>query len=139
MNELLAIVIIAVAILGGIFVYMLLTPQHADAEWKIKAKTNLNKIRGLTTAKEEMILKNAVFEADKLLDFVLKSKKVKGETLGERLKNAKHLFRNNTSYNTIWEVHKLRNKLAHEMDYSPNSNFLRNSANSLLSEISDII
>lgn len=138
MNEILIIVLIVAAIIGGIFLYMLFVPQHEDAGWKLQAKSNLNKIRGLTTSHDEMKLKSAVMEADKLLDYVLKSKRIKGDTLGERLKNAKHLFKT-SSYNRVWEAHKLRNRLAHEMNFNPNPAYLKSSANILLSEISDIL
>ena len=138
MSEILIIVLIVVAIIGGIFLYMLFAPQHEDAGWKLQAKTNLNKIRGLTTSSDESKLKSAVLEADKLLDYVLKSKKVRGETLGDRLKNSKNLF-STSSYNKVWEVHKLRNRLAHEMNFNPDVRYLKSSANSLLSEISDIL
>ena len=55
----------------------------------------------------------AVFEADKLLDYVMDLKRVPGNNLGERLKNGKHLFRN---VQAAWDGHKLRNQLAHEVD-----------------------
>ncbi len=138
MSEILIIILIVVAILGGVFIYMLFATEHEDAGWKIQAKTNLNKIRGLTTSSDELKLKNAVIEADKLLDFVLKSKKIKGETLGDRLKHSKNLF-STSSYNKVWEVHKLRNRIAHELNFNPDSRYLKSSANSLLSEISDIM
>ncbi|MGH7196573.1 MAG: hypothetical protein ACREGJ_02280 [Candidatus Saccharimonadales bacterium] len=53
----------------------------------------------------------AVLEADKLLDHALKAKGITGETMGERLKSARQIFRNNDA---IWYAHKLRNRLAHE-------------------------
>ncbi|MFS8131103.1 MAG: hypothetical protein ACMG57_03930 [Candidatus Dojkabacteria bacterium] len=132
------IVLIAAAIIGFIFILMLFAPESKGEKWKLSAKTNLNKIRGLTTTNDESSLKAAVMEADKLLDYVLKSKKIKGDTLGDRLKHSKHLF-STSSYNRVWEVHKLRNRLAHEMDFNPNVNYLKSSANNLLSEISDIL
>lgn len=57
----------------------------------------------------------AIMEADKLVDLVLKSK-VSGETMGERLRNAKHLFSRDT-YDKLWTAHKIRNKVAHEADF----------------------
>lgn len=59
--------------------------------------------------------RQSIMEADKLVDFVLGSK-VGGETMGERLKNAKHLFSKDT-YNKLWTAHKIRNKIAHEADF----------------------
>lgn len=59
--------------------------------------------------------RQSIMEADKLVDLVLKSK-VSGETMGERLKNAKHLFTKDT-YDKLWTAHKIRNKVAHEADF----------------------
>jgi hypothetical protein len=53
----------------------------------------------------------AILNADKLLDKALKAKGYKGETMGDRLKNARSAFRNN---NAVWAAHKLRNQIAHE-------------------------
>jgi hypothetical protein len=53
----------------------------------------------------------AVMSADKLLDTALKERGVRGNNLGERLKNSKHLFSN---IDHVWRAHKLRNKIAHE-------------------------
>jgi hypothetical protein len=53
----------------------------------------------------------AVIDADRLLDQALKQSNVRGETMGERLKNARGRFKNNQA---IWEAHKLRNRLVHE-------------------------
>jgi len=57
-------------------------------------------------------LKQAVIEADKLLDFALGKKGLQGN-LGEKLKNAQGYF---TDINSVWAAHKLRNRIAHEMN-----------------------
>lgn len=56
----------------------------------------------------------AISEADKLLDNALQAAQIPGNTMGERLKAAQHLF-SQAQYNQVWEVHKLRNRLAHEV------------------------
>lgn len=56
----------------------------------------------------------AVSEADKLLDAGLKLVGVAGQTMGERLKSAEKRFPT-VLYNRVWEAHKLRNRLAHEV------------------------
>ena len=53
----------------------------------------------------------AVTEADKLLDDVLKRRKYKGKTPGERLVSAQHDFTNNES---LWFGHKLNNRINEE-------------------------
>jgi len=55
----------------------------------------------------------SVLNADKLVDRALKGRGIKGQTMGERMKNAASLF---TDRNGIWAAHKLRNRIAHESD-----------------------
>ena len=56
--------------------------------------------------------KLAIIEADNMLDDLMDSLGIKGENLGEKLKNAdKDKFRN---INFAWEVHVVRNRIAHE-------------------------
>lgn len=57
-------------------------------------------------------LKNALIEADKLLDYVMQAKGFHGETMGERLKSGGSKF---SDLNSIWAAHKLRNQYAHEV------------------------
>ncbi len=59
-------------------------------------------------------LRDAVSEADKLLDYALKHTGTKGDTMGERLKNSRGRF---SDLNAIWRAHKLRNALAHESHF----------------------
>ncbi len=59
-------------------------------------------------------MRDAVSEADKLLDYALKHSGVRGDTMGERLKNAGNRF---SDINAIWSAHKVRNALAHEADF----------------------
>ncbi len=65
--------------------------------------------------------KTSIMEADKLVDYTLKFRGVKGETFGERLKNAKSEFSNYSDYNNLWFAHKVRNNIAHETAYELNS------------------
>lgn len=58
--------------------------------------------------------KIAIIEADKLVDNVLKSMLVPGETMGERLKMAGHTHR---QLRDVWPAHRVRNRLVHETDY----------------------
>lgn len=59
--------------------------------------------------------RQSIMEADKLVDMVLRTK-VPGDTMGERLKNARGLFHRHT-YDQLWTAHKIRNKLAHEAEF----------------------
>jgi len=53
----------------------------------------------------------AIIEADKLLDWFLKSRHLPGETLGERLKMACY---NNNELKKVWSAHLLRNRIVHD-------------------------
>lgn len=55
--------------------------------------------------------KNAILEADKLLDEAFKIKGYSG-SLGEKLKCAEKCF---SKIDEIWNAHKLRNRIAHEL------------------------
>lgn len=57
--------------------------------------------------------KDCIIRFDTLLKKSLKSAGVKGESVGEMLKNARNLF-DYDSYNNLWTAHKLRNRLVHE-------------------------
>lgn len=56
--------------------------------------------------------RHAVMDADKLLDTLLGRKGYSGP-LGEKLKKSARLF---SDLNGVWAAHKLRNRLAHELD-----------------------
>jgi hypothetical protein len=59
-------------------------------------------------------LRQAVMEADKLLDYVLQGKGYRGDTMGERMRSANLQF---SRRNDVWAAHKLRNALAHEVGF----------------------
>jgi len=65
--------------------------------------------------------KVSIMEADKLIDYVLKSKGVRGDNFGERLKNSKAKFTNYADYDNLWFAHKVRNNIAHEANHELNS------------------
>lgn len=57
--------------------------------------------------------KTAILEADKLLDYALTRLGYRG-SLGAKLKGSPHLFKN---INDIWAAHKVRNDIAHKINY----------------------
>jgi hypothetical protein len=83
-------------------------------------KRDWSEIGTLMKSKDSLHLRHAVITADKTLDAVLKDL-VAGETMGERLKNAKDKFGAWDFYQEIWEAHKMRNQLVHESGYAPDS------------------
>lgn len=79
--------------------------QKYRSEW-LKIENSLDKNNFAT-------YQMAIMSADKLLDQALKDIGMSGDTMGERLKNAKSKFSN---ANNVWTAHKLRNRIAHESD-----------------------
>lgn len=55
----------------------------------------------------------SVINADKLVDKALVERGIKGQTMGERMKNSAAMF---SDRNAIWKAHILRNKVSHEVD-----------------------
>ncbi len=62
--------------------------------------------------------KHSILEADKLLDYALTKMGYKG-SLGGKLKKAPTLFSN---INDVWAAHKIRNNIAHKINYKVNEN-----------------
>ncbi len=58
-------------------------------------------------------LKQAVIEADKLIDYVLRAKGYSGQSFSDRLRAAQPYIEPQF-YNAIWQGHKVRNLIAHE-------------------------
>lgn len=75
----------------------------------IKSKSQL--IEKLLNGESESEYSLALIEADKLLDFLLKSWHFAGNTLGERLKVAGYRF---PELRKVWPAHKMRNRIVHE-------------------------
>lgn len=61
--------------------------------------------------------KLGIIAADNLLDSLVKTMQLPGESLGERLKNVEPS--DFGTLNEAWEAHKVRNRIAHESNYSP--------------------
>ena len=65
---------------------------------------------------EAMEPKLAVIEADKLVDSVMKRAGIKGNSMAERLRRCEKLV-DRFVYQEMWDAHKLRNHLVHEVDH----------------------
>ena len=57
--------------------------------------------------------RHAIMDADKLLDYALGKFGLRGN-LGSKLKKAPKLFKN---INAVWAAHKVRNNIAHQINY----------------------
>jgi hypothetical protein len=78
-------------------------------------KSRWQEIESLLDRPGEMNYKLAVMEADKLLDFVLKSMSMSGKDMGERIRFATFKY---GRLRKVWWAHVLRNQLVHEATFS---------------------
>ncbi|KKS12937.1 MAG: hypothetical protein UU70_C0028G0006, partial [Candidatus Yanofskybacteria bacterium GW2011_GWA1_41_6] len=89
----------------------LLPPQPAtsgsNARWD-EIEKHINSTR-------EAEWKFAVIEADKLVDELLRGAGFPGDTMGDRLMNIQP--GQLTTLQNLWEAHKIRNRLAHDINY----------------------
>jgi hypothetical protein len=109
-----------------------------DQSWKPKIRSTLAQLSKNAGSQDFIVQKHNIIEADKILDNVLKFKKIKGDTMGERLKNSKKLF-SSKEYNNVWEAHKMRNQLVHEIDSHYHSSQLKTSFLTLKSSIEKLL
>lgn len=124
------ILLIAVAVLILFAAFFILTSKSSKSPWKEKVSQKLAKLNTQANSTNREALKSTLSEADKLMDFFLKSSGVSGETMGERLKNARNVF-DRDDYNAVWNAHKLRNRIAHEMDFEPSASMLQTEVKNL--------
>jgi len=79
-----------------------LTPEKVRETWEQIEQMSSQGVMGA---------KLSVIEADKLLDGVLRSMIIPGETMGERLKSAAYKYKD---ISKVWSAHKLRNQMVHD-------------------------
>lgn len=108
-----ASVVIALALLFLFLIWLRKKFALRESALKKRVDKKFKEISQLLAIDNESAFRTAIIEADKLLDFVLKSKGVRGSTLGERLKSNGGLIRD---LNNIWFAHKVRNRLVHDLD-----------------------
>lgn len=83
-----------------------LNKEEYQSEWL--------KIMNACEVNETHSLAMAVIGADKLVDRAMQELNIPGKTMGDRLKSAPKRF---SDINGLWAAHKLRNKLAHEVNF----------------------
>ncbi len=113
MNSVVVVMVIGIIIIGIMLLIVIsMTRKKAPGLDQEAFRGKWLKIEG-STLDDEASQHLAILSADKLLDAALKARGFSGETMGERMKNARSTFSNNDA---VWAAHKLRNKIAHESD-----------------------
>jgi hypothetical protein len=100
----------AFAVLAGLAFTMLLARQRT-----LRGAAAAEIFRAWEHARQQQSDTLKIMEADKVLDKALKLLGFQG-SLGDKLKQAGPRFRD---VNGVWSAHKLRNRLAHELNSSP--------------------
>lgn len=80
---------------------------------KEKYRTDWLEIENSIDKKNDATYQFAILSADKLLDRAMRESGISGKTMGDRLKRAGGRFQD---INGVWTAHKLRNKIAHEVN-----------------------
>lgn len=73
-------------------------------------------IEKLLESGDEIHAKQAIIEADKFFDSMMRLIGGTGEKFADRLRSLENHL-NHDNYQNIWEAHKVRNQISHEMDY----------------------
>lgn len=101
--------VVALIVIAVVLVSVLFMRRRPRALNITKFQDKWRDMQKLLSSKENW--KQAVVEADKLLDEALKKKRFKGKTMGERLTKAQRLLTDNES---VWFGHKLRKQIETE-------------------------
>lgn len=87
-------------------------PKFKDVDW-LDVEQRWRSVSVLSQSSSQADIKQALIQADILVDSIMKQAKVKGETFGERLKTLRtHLPQSH--YSKLWQAHIKRNELVHE-------------------------
>lgn len=125
----LEIILLIVLILGFGFLYFISISPFKRKAIKLDKKIVQDRWREI----EVMISQggpsnfySAVIEADKLFDYVLKGMVGdNNQNMGERLKFVQKKFSDWEIYQGVWEAHKIRNRLVHDIEHELHSSVAR--------------
>ena|SRR3989338_4069176 len=120
------IIIIGILIFMGLIFWVQSKRQKISKSAQKKIHTHWSRLPKEPT--------HAILEADKILDEALKLKGYSGN-LGEKLKQANGLF---SSENNVWAAHKLRNRIAHELNINISENEAKTALNRFKQALKDL-
>ena len=106
------LVAVLIAAVVGV-VYLLITSKHGSQLNVQRYQTKWLEIENSVTRDNTASWQLAIMNADKLLDQALRERRIRGQTMGERMKSAQKTWKN---ANHVWGAHKIRNQLAHEVN-----------------------
>ncbi|MEZ4210609.1 MAG: hypothetical protein R3B38_02770 [Patescibacteria group bacterium] len=88
-------------------------PAKVSEQDKAKIRAAWDQINNLLDSTDDHAWAKAVMDADKVLDLAMAMVGAQGQGLGEKLKRNEQML---GDVNRVWNAHKLRNRLAHDVD-----------------------
>ncbi len=116
-------IVIAAAIIGFIILGFVMGASKGGSKRgrggksvdKVAIQHKWSEIESIMNSGNAIHLTSAVMDADKVFDLALKGITGKDGSFADRLKAAEKRFSSYNIYQDIWEAHKLRNRIAHEV------------------------
>lgn len=106
------LVLVLVLAVAGLLMFRV-KPARVSERDKVKIRQEWSKVNELLDSSDDHAWAKAVMDADKILDLSLGMVGAQGAGLGEKMKRNEHLL---GDVNRVWNAHKLRNRLAHDVD-----------------------
>lgn len=135
MDSLIVLLFAVVIVVGLVLLVVIATTRKAPKGINVEEYRSrwLGIVSSVTN--EESSRHLAVINADKLLDQAMRDSGIRGETMGERLKNAKDKLK---ARDAIWAAHKLRNRVAHESNVSVSAQDVKQALAAFKSALKDL-
>lgn len=132
------IILVVILLLGIIVLSFLVTSSKGQTEdWKLDLRKRSNSIRNRIGKADTIAKKQLLIESDKLLDHTLMNLKVPGRNLGDRLKASRGKM-DKDLYQKVWNSHKARNSLVHELDFKISDDDIKLHVKNLLQAINKL-
>ena len=109
------LIVFAVSLLASLYLWIRVSGKNKFRASRAKFQAQMNRLDSASLDPKMLVL-----EYDKLLGAVLQEKYNSRENLGQILKIKAKNF-DAPSLNQVWSAHKLRNRIAHEMNFQPNN------------------
>ncbi len=108
------LMLLVVLVVGVVLLAILITARGKGKVLdKEKYRTDWLQIENNLDKANDATYQFSILSADKLLDRALRELGVPGKDMGDRLKKSNGRFSN---IDAVWAAHKIRNKIAHEVD-----------------------
>jgi hypothetical protein len=117
MDNSLFLPILILVLIGILFLLVNINSKKIDVNKKKKVLEDLASLYSQTSSDDNAVRRDVVIKLDNILSKSLQMYYKNDESCGNNLKSAKSIFKKRR-YNSLWDVHKLRNKVVHN-DYVP--------------------